>query len=985
MRKEYFKTTITTLLFLVIITPLLFSQKGTPLWIKYEENYKTDSIINSMSVREMVAQSIWVPAWDNENSINYKDVEKLVVENKVGGVLLAEGNVEKQARLTHRIDSLSGLPLLVATDAEWGTGMRIEGVECFPYQMTLGAVQDDSLIYRMGSVVAAECRAVGINLNLAPVADVNNNPLNPVINFRSFGEIPETVAHKSAMYMKGMQDNGVIACAKHFPGHGDTDIDSHMGLPQINGSRERFDSIEFRPFRYLISQGIGSVMTGHINVPTLDSTPKLPASLSYPVVTDILKGELGFQGLVITDALSMKGAKEGFPPGVTDAMAYMAGNDILEFSTDPVKAINEIMKLVDKGIIPVEDVKNKCRKILALKQWLTADTACKDDYGISIGNMSPSSKLALIRDLYAGAVTLIENNNNIIPVKGLDKVKIATVSVNGENLGSFREIAGRYTQVDHYDIITSDMAGAEKVLEALKNYDIVLAGISGLSQKPQISYGITPELRTITGRLSSLNGCIITWFGNPFGIDHLELVTPPSGLIIAYQDNKYSQEAVVEVIFGALGASGRLPVTINSKYPAGFGIDSPGNLRLQYGYPENASMSSELLNFKVDSIVQSGLDSMAYPGCEVLIARNGIVVYDKTFGYHTFDKSTPVRSNDLFDLASVTKIASTTAALLMLDSNGQFDPDRPLGSYLPYFKNNNKGSFILRDMLSHQSGLVPFIPFYRSAMESDGSYKKGVFSDHYTKKYCLQVADSLYVSQEYRSVVLSEILRSRVGKREYLYSDLNFILAGEVVKSITGASLDVYVPENIYHRLGAYDITYRPLEKYAAERIVPTENDTIFRHRQIHGTVHDEGAALLGGVAGHAGIFATGNDLLKLIETYRRMGSYGGEQIFSNDVMKEYATAQFPENNNRRGLGFDKPALENDTLSAGEAYPCKGVSPSSFGHFGYTGTFVWADPETGISFVFLSNRVYPTRNNSKISDLNIRTQILQAATEAIKR
>jgi beta-N-acetylhexosaminidase len=974
----------TALLLAVTSSSAVFSQKSQIPWADYLNAPSIDSILNTLSVKEMVAQSFWVPAWDLNGNINYSEVEKLVVENGLGGVIFAEGIASKQAGFAHRLDSLSRIPLIIAQDAEWGTGMRLTGVESFPFQMTLGAIQNDSLIYFMGAAVAAECRAVGVDVDLAPVADVNNNPLNPVINYRSFGEEANSVARKAAMYMKGLQDNGVIACAKHFPGHGDTDTDSHLGLPVIKSSRERFDTIEFLPFRFLIDLGIGAVMTAHINVPTLDPTPMLPATFSYPVVTTLLKNEMGFSGLVISDAMSMNGATGAFPSGIADAMAYSAGNDILEYSTDPVKAIDEITRRVDKGEIPIDDVKNKCRKILAVKYWIASKKSDKDRYGITVSNMSPSPKLALIRDMYADAITLIENQNDLIPVKNLDKVRIATVSVNGENLGSFREMAGRYTRVDHFDISTSDMAGAEKTITILKSYDIVLAAISGLSQKPQISFGITPELRNIAGQLASLDKCIISWFGNPFGVDLLGLETPPACFIVAYQDNKYSQEAAVQVIFGAMGASGKLPVTINGKYPIGYGINTPGNLRLQYGYPENAQMSSSLLNSKVDSIVQAGLDSMAYPGCEVLIARKGIVVYNKTFGYQTYEKKTPISSSDLFDLASVTKVSATTPCLIMLEGNGQFDPDRTLGSYLPYFKGSNKDSLRLRDMLAHQAGLVPFIPFYKYTLGSDGTYKKCLYSHHFSNKYNVQVTDSLYLNKNYRKEIFKEIRDSKVGKKKYLYSDLNFILSAEVINSITGETVDMYAPEHIYHRLGAYDITYKPLEKYPYERIVPTENDTYFRHQQLRGTVHDEGAALLGGVAGHAGLFATGNDLLKLVETYRRMGSYGGEQVFSYNVMKEYTSVQFPENDNRRGLCFDKPSLPNDTIAVEDIYPCKSASPSSFGHAGYTGTFVWADPDAEISYVFLSNRVYPTRNNSRISDMNIRTAILQAAIEAIE-
>ncbi|HPT11542.1 MAG TPA: glycoside hydrolase family 3 N-terminal domain-containing protein [Bacteroidales bacterium] len=975
------KTAAASTIIAVLTSVSLFGQVNRIPWLDYQNEPAVDTLLKNMSVKDMVAQSFWIPAWDYNGEINYPEVENLVVTQHIGGILFAEGSAQKQIGLIHHLDSLSGIPLIISTDAEWGTGMRLAGVESYPYQMTLGAIQNDSLIYNMGVAIADECRAVGINVNLAPVADVNNNPQNPVINYRSFGEDPSAVSRKATLYMKGMQDNGIVACAKHFPGHGDTNVDSHKGLPELDFNRARFDSLEFVPFKKLINSGIGSVMTAHIYVPSLDSTPKLPATYSQPIVTRILKNELCFQGLIITDAMSMEGSKGTYQPGVAEAKAYEAGNDIIEYSPDPAKAIEEITRRIESGEIPLAVAQEKCRKILALKHWLLKSQNTRSAYSITPENLSPSPKLALIRDLYSKAITLLENRNSIIPVKGLDKVTIATVSVNGEDLALFREAAGRYTRVDNYAISTTDMAGAAKTLEALKNYDIVLAGFSGLSQKPQISYGITPELRSVFSQLSSLNNCIITWFGNPYGIGELNIGTAPAGLILTYQNNQFTQEAAVEVIFGALGASGRLPVTIDGRYPMGSGLTTQGNLRLQYGYPENASMSSAILFNRVDSIVKEGLDSMAYPGCEVLIARKGIVVYNKTFGYHTYDTTAPMRSSDLFDLASVSKVSGTTPCLIYLNGEGRFNPNRTLGSYLPYFSGSNKDTITLKDMLTHQSGFVAFIPFYKNTMNADGSYKKGLYSHHFTNKYDVQVADSLFLTRSYRKEIFETIRNSKVGAKKYLYSDLNFILAAEVVQAISGETVEQFAPEYIYHRLGAYDITYRPMEKYARERIVPTENDQYWRHQQLQGYVHDEGAALLGGVAGHAGLFATGNDLLKLIETYRRMGSYGGEQIFDAAVMKKYTSVQFPENNNRRGLCFDKPSLSNGD----DRYPCKSASASSFGHSGFTGTFVWADPDAEITFVFLSNRVYPTRDNSKLSDLNIRTRILQAIYDSIEK
>jgi len=822
-----------------------------------------------------------------------------------------------------------------------------------------------------------------VNLNLAPVADVNNNPLNPVINYRSFGEDPQKVADKAAMYMKGMQDNGVMACAKHFPGHGDTDVDSHTGLPVIKGNRQRFDAVELVPFRRLSEEGIGSVMSAHINVPGLDATPRLPSTFSRKVITGLLKEEIGYKGLILTDAMNMAGATLTYPSGIADAEALKAGNDVIEYSTDPLKAIAEIALRVERLEIGVDEIRSRCEKVLAAKLWLSEVNKPDQASSGKTPKIPASANPALIRDLYAGAMTLIENNDNLIPVGRLDKVSIATVAVNRLAMTEFQRMTDRYTNADHFYIDPENEQAAEFVFSKLKDYDIVIAGICGLAQKPSSSYGVTQSLRNVVNRLAEMDRSVILWFGNPYGVANLDLKVRPSALLIAYQDNKYTHQTSVQVIFGALGASGRLPVTINAGYREGFGIKTSGSLRLQYGFPENAGLNSVTLNSKVDSIVKSGLDSLAYPGCQVLIARKGIVVLNKCYGFHLYDSTEAVSENDLWDLASVTKVSAATPSLMLLNDRGLFDPDKTLGHYLPWYRFSDKGDMILRDMLAHQAGLKSWIPFWRNTINEDSTFKSGIFSDFHNRKFSLPVTDSMYINRHYIKEMFREIRDSETGPKRFVYSDLTFILAAEIIESLTDTTIDKFAPQNIYRPLGAFNIIYNPLEKYPKDRIVPTEYDSLFRKQLLRGTVHDEGTAMLGGVSGHAGLFATGNDLLKLIEMYRRGGEYGGVRILSQEVLKEYTRVQYPENENRRGLGFYKPMLPNDTIPPEEIYPCRSASPASFGHTGFTGTMVWVDPEAELSYVFLSNRVYPTRNNNKLSEMLIRGKILQAAYDSI--
>ncbi len=985
MKKSFLPILVLSTLFMIHASPSRGAENNVP-WKNFTGDRRVDSILSTMTVREMIAQLIWIPAWADAKGGNYMQVEELVTKYGIGGVIFFEGSRDLQVDFTKRIGKMSKIPLIIAQDAEWGTGMRLKEIEDFPYQMTLGALQNDSLIYRMGAAVAWQCRDIGVNINLAPVADVNNNPLNPVINYRSFGEDPERVADKAVMYMKGLQDNGIIACAKHFPGHGDTDVDSHTGLPVIKGDRQRFEEVELVPFRRLAEEGIGAVMTAHISVPGLEKSG-LPATFSKKVITTLLRQDTRFRGLILTDAMNMAGATLTYPSGIAEAEAFLAGNDIIEYSTDPVRAIDEIARRVEKGEIAVSEVISRCRKLLAAKLWLENLKTGNGDTGVTPdgrqGTGIPGSEHpALIRDLYTGAMTLIENNDNLIPLGRLDRIRIATVSVNRLAMTEFQRMTDRYTNADHYFVDPSNEQGARFVMSKLKDYDVVIAGFCSLEQKPAGQYGVTPSLNNLFRQITSLDRAAVIWFGNPYGIARLDMTKKPSAFLVAYQDNQYSHQAAVQVLFGAIGASGRLPVTVSEAYTLGTGILTPGNIRLQYGFPENAGLSSERLIGKVDSIVKEGIDSLAFPGCQVLIARKGIVVMNKCYGFHLYDSTEAVSESDLWDLASVTKVTAATPSLMLLHDRGLFDPDKTLGYYLPWFRFSDKGDLVLREMLAHQSGLRSWIPFWRNTLDNDSTFRRGIFSDYTNRKFALAVTDSMYMNRHYLRDMFREIRDSPLGQKKYVYSDLTFILAAEIIESLTDSTIDKFAPVNIYRPIGAFNITYKPLEKYPRERVVPTEFDSLFRKQLLRGTVHDEGTAMLGGVSGHAGLFATGNDLLKVVEMYRRGGEYGGVRVLSSDVLREYTRVQYPENENRRGLGFDKPLPGNDTIPPEEAYPCHSASPSSFGHSGFTGTFIWVDPEEEISYVFVSNRVYPTRNNNQLSNLSIRGRILQAVYDS---
>ena len=957
-----------------------YSYSQDPEFMKYCNHPWVDSIMSSMSLEEKIAQSIFLATWSDRDIGHYTEIDRTIREYGIGGLVFFQGTPEKQVELIRHYQEISAVPLAIALDGEWGAGMRLDDIQDYPYQMTLGAIKNDSLIYEMGKRIAEEFRLLGLDINLAPVADINNNPDNPVINFRSFGENRNSVAEKVIMYMKGLQDNGILATAKHFPGHGDTNTDSHYDLPVLNHSRQRFDSLELYPFRMAIKEGIGAIMSAHLNIPALDTVSNLPSTLSQKVMTGLLKDELGFKGLVLTDAMNMKGLTKYYGPGEAEAIAYIAGNDIIEYVSDAGLAISSIKDFYDQGKIPYSKIENTTRKILAFKYWsgLYAEEPSGEK---AVEKSNHSTNKAFIRKLYANALTVLNNRDNTIPVRQLDNKKIACLAINSLNKTAFQSMAENYTRTDNY-YWTKEKGDNDSLLKKLAEYDLVIAGIFDTDQQPLRNYGISPEAGDFIEHLSNRTKLLAVYFGNPYAIDRLNGLQSTEGLILAYQENMYTEELSAQLIFGGIGGHGKLPVTINEKYRQGYGIITPGDIRLQYGYPEDAGISADKLERKIDSLAQAGLEAGAYPGCEVILARKGIVFFHKCYGSHTYHSRIDVQENDLYDLASVTKVAASTAGLMKLDGDDLFSPDDRLIEYVPEMRRSDKKDLIFREILAHQAGLYPWIPYWKNTIRNNGTFKWWTIKYSKSERYPGPVANCLYVHRKYFNKIKRAIKRSPMGEKEYVYSGLVFFLVPSIIEDLSGEAYEDFLYRNIYHKIGAYDIVFNPFRFYPESSIVPTELDTLFRKQLLHGYVHDEGSAMMGGFSGNAGLFATANDLIKLMEMYRRGGMYGDQQIIDEEIIKEYTSYQFPENENRRGLGFDKPLIdENDGTD--EDYPCPGASPSSFGHSGFTGTFVWVDPKYELSYVFLSNRVYPTRDNNLLYDMNIRTEILQSTYDSI--
>lgn len=956
--------------------------KASPPFAGLERNAWVDSVFATLSPDEKIAQLIMVAAWSNRGKDHEQELLKIIRDHKVGGLIFFQGGPVRQARQINLYQAASKVPLLMAMDAEWGLGMRLDSTISFPYQMTLGAITDDNLIYEMGAEIARQMKRAGLHINFAPVADINNNPANPVINFRSFGEDKRNVTRKAIAYMRGLQDNGILATAKHFPGHGDTDTDSHHALPQIEHSRQRLDSLELYPFREMIKAGIGGIMVAHLNIKALDPSG-VPSTLSRPIVTGLLRGELGFNGLIVTDAMNMRGVTASNPPGIVDRDAIRAGNDLLEFTEDVARAITEIRQAVARGTITQQEIDERCRKILAIKYWAGLHRKTRVDItDINADLNTPDAKL-LNRNLLEAAVTVLKNENAILPIADLDTLRIASVSVGRDHVTPFQRTLALYTKVDHFAVPTDAAPGLiDSVSRELIRYNKVIVGLHDEPGRPLNRISYTSSVIDFVRSLSTRPGVVMAVFKNPYVLDRLDGIEESDGLIVTYQDNADVEDLTAQVIFGGVSARGRLPVSVGRKFAYGDGLDVQGGIRFKYTLPEDAGMSSSTLYQGVDSIVNQALEVRAIPGCQVFVAKDRKVVLYKAYGYQDYADTIRVKRTDLYDLASVTKISTSLAALMKLYDEGKFRLDATLADYLPRFRRSNKSDIPMYDILTHQARFQPWIPFYKNTVKENGKYRWRTIKNDSSSRFPIRLKEGMYLHKKYPDRIVNIIRKSPLlEEKKYVYSDFFFILAPRVVESMIGTDFESYLQENFYKPLGATSVMYNPLRKYPINAIVPTEHDYYFRHLPIHGTVHDEGAIMMGGVSGHAGLFANANDLAKLMQMYLDMGEYGGKRYIKEETLREWTRTQFPESGNRRALGFDKPNLVYTGPSHNTA---RDASPASFGHTGFTGTFAWMDPETGLLYIFLSNRVNPTRDNTRLYRLNTRTEVQQVLYDALE-
>ena len=926
-----------------------------------------------MSIQEKVGQLFMVDVFSKDSKDKTDLINSLIKDYYIGGIIFSKGGPVRQAKLSNQYQNISKTPLLMAMDAEWGLAMRLDSTFAYPWNMTLGAIADNQIVYDIGKQIGAHVKRMGMHINFSPVVDINTNPDNPIIGNRSFGEDRDNVTNKALAYMRGMQSSGILANAKHFPGHGDTDLDSHKILPTISFTKKRLDSIELHPYKRLFQEGLSSVMVAHLNVPALEKRKKFPSSISKAIVTDLLQDDLNFQGLIFTDALNMKGASNFKKPGEIDLAAFLAGNDVLLISESIPKAHQLIVEAIRKGKISEERLSRSVKKILFAKYKVGLNNYQPIELNSLLSDLNTPYDVMLYEKAIENALTVLKNDRLIIPIKKIEKTKIAYVHMGDDTGTYFFNQLNKYAQVDW---IKANSITEYK--EKLKEYELTIIGFHKSNASPWKEYKFSDHELTKLYEISRTNKVILDVFTRPYAINDIQSFSNINGILLSYQNSKISQELSAQLIFGSITAKGSLPVSIGNQFPVNTTNFTRLQKRLQYGTPESVGVNSTKLK-NIDSLVNYGIKENMMPGAQVLVARKGKIIYNKAFGYHTQDKINKVSENDIYDLASLTKILATLPMVMKLVDDSTISLDTKISELLPEYFATNKENITVKEMLSHYARIKSWIPFYLETLDSLNLPDKKYYSKSKSNDFEIQVANDLYVRNDMKDSIYLKIKESELYDRlRYKYSDLPFYILKEFLERHHNKQFKDLVQNELYELIGANRTTFLPLEKFTLDRIPPTEIDQYFRMQKIHGFVHDQGAALLGGVSGHAGLFSNANDIAKIMQMYLWNGSYGNYQYIKSETIDLFNSCNFCDVDVRRGVGFDKPQLDDIGPTCG----C--ISMNSFGHSGFTGTFTWADPDEEIIYVFLSNRTYPSADNKSIIENNLRSDIQGLIYESIE-
>lgn len=955
-----------------------------------------DSVMNKLSFKEKVGQLFIYTIAPIDTKRNLELLHEAVETHKVGGLLFSGGKMQTQVELTNRAQKQAKVPVMITFDGEWGLAMRLRGTPVFPRNMVLGCIRDNQLIYEYGSEVARQCRQIGVQVNFAPVADVNINPKNPVINTRSFGEDPVQVADKVIAYAYGLEGGGVLSVCKHFPGHGDTDVDSHKSLPVLPFTRERLDSVELYPFKKAIRAGLGGMMVGHLQVPVIEPIGGLPSSLSRNVVYDLLTDELAFKGLIFTDALAMKGVSGN---GHVSLQALKAGNDMVLAPRNLKEEIPAVLEAVEKGELAREDIENKCRKVLTYKYVL----GLKKKTFIQLSGLEqrinrPQTR-DLIRRLNQAAITVLNNKNHILPLHADKAQTLALLEIGkpGETEVLAKQMS-RYTSLARFRLRPNQTEAENRRLrDSLATYKRIVIAVSEQRLAPY---------HLFFAKFAPENPAIYLFFtpGKMMMQIHHAVSHAPA-VILGHSHNSDVQRQTADILFAKATADGRLSASIGGLFPTGAGVTITPETPLHF-IPEEHGLSSALLK-KIDTIALDGIQQGAYPGCQVVVLKNGHVMVDKAFGTYAGKGSPGVESTDIYDLASLSKTTGTLLAVMKLYDKGRFNLTDKISDYLPFLQRTDKKDITIREILYHQSGLPPWLPFYQEVIDKDSydgrlfsarkdahhpvqigtatwanpkfKFKSEYISPVKTGDYTIQICDSLWLNRSFRKVIEEKIVEAPLKQKRYVYSDIGFILLGMLVEQLAGMPMEAYLQREFYEPMGLEHTGYLPLRRFAKSEIVPSNKDRFLRKETLQGYVHDEASAFFGGLAGNAGLFSTAREVARVYQMLLNGGEIDGKRYLSKETCNLFTTET--SKISRRGLGFDKPDMEDPK----KGNCASGVPAGVYGHTGFTGTCAWVDPENDLVYVFLSNRIYPNVTNRKLNQLHIRERIQEAIYGAMKK
>lgn len=962
-----------------------------------------DSVLKQLTLKERIGQLFIYTIAPQQNKANRELLRKVVEDYKVGGLLFSGGLMQNQVALTNEAQQMADVPLMITFDGEWGLSMRLRGTPGFPKNMVLGCIRDDSLIYEYGREMARQCRELGVQVNFAPVADVNINPRNPVINTRSFGENPRDVADKVVAYSKGLEDGGVLSVSKHFPGHGDTDVDSHKALPTLPFSRARLDSVELYPFKKAIQAGLGGIMVGHLEVPVFEPRKGLPSSLSRNVVHDLLTRELKFQGLIFTDALAMKGVSGN---SSICLQALKAGNDLLLVPRRIKEEVEAILDAVKRGDLKETDVERKCRKVLTYKYAL--GLARKPYVRLSgLGTRINTPKTRdLIRRLNLAAITVLDNQTKLLPLD--PSVKEVAVL----NIGDSREIQPFIKELSQFTRPVEIQLGknlttaqCRQLQDSLARYKRILVCVT--------EHRLTPYQTFFTQFAPGVPVAYLCFIPGKQVLQIHRSISAGEAVILAHSSNDDVQKQVAGILYGRASADGRLSASIGNLFAAGTGL-SLGPQTMPHFVPEEYGINSRLLS-RIDEIAEEGIREGAYPGCQIVVLKDGKEMYNKAFGTYTGKgtaakreaKSVPVTSTSVYDLASLTKTTATLLAVMKLYDKGRLNLTDRVSDYLPFLQDTDKKDITVRELLLHESGLPSTLLFYQDAIDKDsylgtlfkgrpdnvhpiriGSrtwanpkfrFRKELASKVRTEEFTLQVSDSLWLNRSFKDEYLQKIADAPLRDKRYRYSCVGFIVLQQLVEARAGMPMDEFLAREFYTPMGLKRTGFLPLRFLKKEEIVPSSKDAFLRKTTLQGFVHDESAAFQGGVSGNAGLFSTAGEVARIYQMLLNGGELDGTRYLSRETCKLFTTVV--SKISRRGLGFDKPDSRHPQKS-----PCAASAPASvYGHTGFTGTCAWVDPDNGLVYVFLSNRIYPDAWNTRLMRLDIRTRIQEVIYEALKK